>query len=74
MAASPPVTPDLGEEDANHSDQGELYPSGKAPRGVVPLISKIPLKTREKIWAFEYVDLIDLLPELDKPTENPIVF
>ena len=39
---------------------------------LVQLIAKVPIKLREKIWDFNYVDFVLLIPEIEKPTEVPI--
>ena len=41
---------------------------------IVPLIKKVPIKLREKIWEFQYVDLTELLPEGDKLNDSPLCF
>ena len=42
----------------------ELTP-GTDRQVAVPIIEKVPIKLREKIWEFQYVDLIEFLPEVD---------
>ena len=54
-------------------DTQELTP-GTDRQVVVPIIEKVPVKLREKIWEFQYVDLIEFLPEADRLLDSPIVF
>ena len=34
----------------------------------------LPLKVKEKIWSFQYLDFTELLPDASKPAPSPIVF
>ena len=58
--AAEPVTPNLKGTEARNF--------------LVQLIAKVPVKLREKIWDFNYVDFGLLIPEIEKPTEVPITF
>ena len=53
-------------------DTQELTP-GMDRQVVVPIIEKVPVKLRGKIWEFQYVDLIEFLPEADHLLDSPIV-
>ena len=57
-----------GGRPAKLSVEAEARPSqGTNRQVIVPLIEKVPIKLREKIWEFQYVDLTELLPENDNP-------
>ena len=45
---------------------------GTTSRGKFPLMSKVSLKLKEKNWAFQFVDLVDLLPDSTNPAPSPI--
>ena len=46
-----------------------LNPQGMEGRNlIVPLIAKVPVRLREKIWDFTHVDFVLLIPEIKKPT------
>ena len=47
----------------NPEDEGNVLP----PRGMVQPVRKIPVNLQEKIWAFQYVDLVQLLPQERAP-------
>ena len=65
------------EEDDGRAHGEPLVPNPQGIEGhnfLVKLIAKVQIKLREKIWDFNYIDFVLLIPEIEKPTEVPITF
>ena len=61
------------EEPAGEDDTTMAVDQGTESRSTIPLMTKIPLKVKERIWSFQFVDFTELLPEAFKLAPTPIV-
>ena len=60
--------------EARVGDDAHQSTQGTDRQIIVPIIEKVPIKLREKIWEFQFVDLIEFLPEADRLNDSRIVF